>query len=81
MVRNLWSPLSLMHYGAVVNLSKDVIYHFMNKTFRQGKNRTLVESCPLQFEGVVLPKFRFCRFEFARHARRISQYVKDSSKY
>ena len=37
MVRNLWNPLSPMHYEAVVNLSKDAIYQFMNKTVGKEK--------------------------------------------
>jgi hypothetical protein len=65
MVQNLWNPLSPMHYGGTVNLSKDVqvIYYFMNKTFRQGKIRpwskvvpcTLVVGGCRGIEGLNLP--------------------------
>lgn len=50
MVLNLWNPLSPMHYGAV-NLSKDVIYHSMNKTFLQGKNGPWLKVVPCTLAG------------------------------
>lgn len=37
MVLNLWNPLSPKYHGNAVNLSKDDICHFTNKTFQQGK--------------------------------------------
>lgn len=46
MVGNLWNPLSPMHYGAAVNLSKDVIYHFMEQDISTRKNRPWFEVVP-----------------------------------
>jgi hypothetical protein len=52
MVRNLWNPLSPMHYGAAAaNLSKDVIYHSVNKTFLQGKKEPWLKDVPCTLAG------------------------------